>query len=323
MKTTTNMTSPTQKLIRVLKYSNPFKVIRRRGEYVLSGYRDYYQSQQSEVNIDGIQTVCMTLGPYRNLTTLVSSLMSLHPHVQVLNHGARRVFPVIPINFLNNYSQTKYNNFLKYAIYTSQRGNTKAYGGDITISHAFQKDIMAQTYQKRYGDSRLKEDIRSLYWKDSMRLTNYLKDQKIDLTRLFNQNNRLRFLLTIRYPPDCAVSNIRTRHVEHFKGISSFSPEDAVSYILHVIQWFLEQQKRYPDHFFHFFENEVDAAKLQQLAHFLQIEPLDTWIEDVLTCYQLKPHYEHPPALIQHYQQTVKALFGTDAIIMDKFKGMD
>ena len=295
----------------------------RQGRCVVHGYRDFYRSRHSNIDIDNIQTMCMALGPYRNLTTLTGGSVFLHPHVQVLNHAARRVFPVSPINFLANYTQTKFDNFLKYAVYISQTGRSGAYGGSITLSHAFKRAILQETYQKRYGEATLKEDIHCLYWKDSMRVTNYIREKKVDLSRLLQQNDRLRFLLPIRYPPDCALSNIRTDHVRHFKGIASLALNDVVDHILHIIKWFLEQQKQYPDHFFHFFENEVDATRLQQLAHFLKIEPVDSWIEDTLACYQLKAHYEHPPELIHQYHQTVETLFGTDPTVMDKFKQMD
>ncbi|MCW5878805.1 MAG: hypothetical protein KIS80_08075, partial [Anaerolineales bacterium] len=53
--------------------------------------------------IDGLESVCLFLGPYRNLTTLTASMLSLHPECQVLNHAGTRVFPNKNLNFIEEY----------------------------------------------------------------------------------------------------------------------------------------------------------------------------------------------------------------------------
>jgi hypothetical protein len=42
----------------------------------------------SDISTEQVKTVCLALGPYRNLTT---SLLFLHPTCQVLNHGGQRI----------------------------------------------------------------------------------------------------------------------------------------------------------------------------------------------------------------------------------------
>ena len=44
------------------------------------------------VDIKYVGYVCLTPGPYRNLTTLTVSVLYLHPDYQVLNHAGTRLF---------------------------------------------------------------------------------------------------------------------------------------------------------------------------------------------------------------------------------------
>ena len=59
---------------------------------------DYHNSKNEK--IDNIDTIIFGFGPLRNFTTLLASIFSLHPEVQVLNHGGRRVFRQKKLNFL-------------------------------------------------------------------------------------------------------------------------------------------------------------------------------------------------------------------------------
>ena len=55
-----------------------------------------------DVHVDPSQlrSVCLALGPYRNLTTLTAGILSLHPQCQVLNHAGVRLLPDPERNFL-------------------------------------------------------------------------------------------------------------------------------------------------------------------------------------------------------------------------------
>ena len=55
------------------------------------------------VSIDDVRTVCLFLGPYRNLTTLTASILFLHPNCQVLNHAANRIFHDRRTDFFDGY----------------------------------------------------------------------------------------------------------------------------------------------------------------------------------------------------------------------------
>ena len=116
--------------------------IRKTGEQtrtISKYYLDFYRSKRNNIDTDNIRSVCIMLGPYRNLTTLTAGIVFLHPNCQVLNHAALRVLPVKPVNFFQNHSQATFDNFIQYAIYLSQSGRREDWdlGGTLTVSHAF------------------------------------------------------------------------------------------------------------------------------------------------------------------------------------------
>src|ERR1041384_7876359 len=92
------------------------------------------------VDISDLETVCLALGPYRNLTTFTASLIALHPNCQVLNHGGERVFSNPDMNFFLGYDKKKFDYFAQYAIMISGSGRRGFYGGSIIHSHAFDGD---------------------------------------------------------------------------------------------------------------------------------------------------------------------------------------
>jgi hypothetical protein len=69
----------------------------------------------------------MTLGPYRNLTTLTASVLFLHPNCQVLNHAGNRIFGDEELDFIANYNNEIFEAFTRYAIYISQKGTRGDY----------------------------------------------------------------------------------------------------------------------------------------------------------------------------------------------------
>ena len=87
--------------------------------------------------MDGLKTICLILGPNRNLTTLTASCCMLHHEVQVLNH-----YFSINTNpetiFLSQYAPDKVDNFVTHVLDINKTGFDKpGDGGVITVSHAF------------------------------------------------------------------------------------------------------------------------------------------------------------------------------------------
>lgn len=271
------------------------------------------------MNTENLKTVCLALGPYRNLTTLTASLLFLHPRCQVLNHGSDHIFTNPHINFLQEYSDNKFDAFVEYAILLSAEGKRGRHGGSIIMSHAFDNKGISETYTQRFHRKRVKENIECLFWKESLRVTRFIKQNNVDLDDLFHRNQRLRFLMPVRNPVDCALSNIRSGHAMALTN----SPEapsytEALTAILLELGWFFEQHGKYPERFFCFFENTFNSKTIHQLAHFLKIEPEKKWVEDVTANYNIRHPYQHSLDMISTYEKLVNSCFDAHPAIRKK-----
>jgi hypothetical protein len=278
-------------------------------------------AQSKGIATDSVRSVCLLLGPYRNLTTLTASTLFLHPNCQVLNHAATRIFGDERIDFLAEYSDERFDAFLRYAIYISQSGKRGQYGGSITYSHAFDDEhAMKDLHAQRAGGSLLKPDIQSLVWKESLRTSNHIRDLKVDLDAIFAKNQKLRFLIPIRCPIDCAISNIKTGHTKLFAlGKGEPTVPRVVSAIVAEFAWIENLRKKNPDRFFLFFEHEMGDRVLKELAAFLKLDPNPEWEQAAATAFQSKKRYEHSPELVASYTADVTRHFADDPATAAQF----
>lgn len=273
----------------------------------------------NQIDISNVKTVCLALGPYRNLTTLTSSILALHPTCQVLNHASDRILDDKHLNFLLNYNQSKFDAFTKYAIYISGGGKRGRYGGSITLSHAFDYDNIREAYQARYGKSLIKERIECLFWKEPLRTSNFIKQNQVDLGAIFNKNDKLRFLMPIRNPLDCAISNLKTGHVKFFLGLNQQSSlEEVLAGILKELLWFLKLHTDYPERFFYYFENGSEDQVLLALANFLGIEPDSEWLKSSLANFKVKASYQYDSHIVGYYNDLVKENFSVYPKVLEK-----
>lgn len=259
-----------------------------------------------DIDISKLKTVCCILGPYRNLTTLTAAIVALHPDCQVLNHASDRILGKPPGEMFTNYSDANFERFVEFALLISGSGKRGRYGGSITLSHAFDHHIVRHKYEQRYGKKMIKENIRCLFWKESMRLNNYIRYNQVSLEDLISKNSKLKFLMPIRNPLDCAISNLKSGHATFFQGLNDYSVENVLDFVIKEISWFLDLRKDHPDRFFYYFENEFTKRLVISLANFLQVKPDDDWIHDSLDCFQLIKPYQYNPGLIDHYHKVVK-----------------
>jgi hypothetical protein len=275
----------------------------------------------SEDIVERIHTVCVFLGPYRNLTTLTASILSLHPHCQVLNHAGARVFGAPEVNFLLDSSTATFARFCEFALSASQGGRRGGYGGSITFSHAFDSDVIRDAYRRRYGELLAKPSVESIVWKESLRVSALLREQHVDIAALLAANGKLRFLMPIRNPLDCATSNIRSGHARLWRGAASRDTGEVLDRVLGELAWFRDLARSHgTDRFLSFFEFEFDEALLGRLAEFLQLCPDARWTEDALACFRLKRGYEHDPALLERYERRVRQLFADDVTFARKLE---
>ncbi len=258
-----------------------------------------------------LKTICLLLGPYRNLTTLTAAVLSLHPNVQVFNHGAERILGNQEVDFIADYSSDKFQRFCNFVVDASADGQNGSYGGTILKSHAFKKGQLNQLYQARYGEQRSKDVIRSLIWKDSQRITHAMRKHNFDFDRVLEQEKQLRFLMPVRNPLDCAFSNFRTGHYTIFytgekNSETNFSQahqliassnnvlnrfetqlDQVMTALVSEYNFFLNLQKRFPERFYFFFENNFSRQTLQAISSFLQIEDDEKWLSDALLAFDV------------------------------------
>jgi hypothetical protein len=258
------------------------------------------------VDIKDVESVCLALGPYRNLTTLTASVLFLHPDCQVLNHAGARIFGKKQIDFLADFSTGKLDRFIQFAITISGKGTSGDLGGSVTHSHAFESKHEMRDRYDGSGLALIKNNIKCLFWKESLRTSNLIRERHIDLSKIFDRDPRPRFLLPIRHPLDCAVSNLKSRHCELFPGLDkNSSVADTVQAILDEIFWFAELKENHPERFFYFFEHEISAGMLVNLAEFLGLEPEEEWIANALSVMKIKSGYSHDQESIQFYKDYI------------------
>lgn len=272
---------------------------------------DVSKAQADAVNLDKIGTVCLALGPYRNLTTLTASIIALHPNCQVLNHAGDRTFSNKELNIFYDYSDEKFDKFLKYAVIESTRGKQGQYGGSILYSHAFDANRkMPALYAKMYGNKLLKDDIRCLFWKEPLRTANYIRNHNVDLGEILSRNDRLKFVMPVRNPMDCAKSNLKTGHVKLFSGLAlPASVENVLLAIFNEYLWFLDLKSRYPSRFFYYFEHQLGVDTLKDLASFLGLGFDDQWCAAAIEGFSVKSPYQHTDQLKDFYTHRVNELF--------------
>ena len=258
------------------------------------------------LDIEDIASVCLALGPYRNLTTLTAAMLFLHPNCQVLNHAGVRIFGNRKIDFLSGYDRNKLDRFVQFAVRISGKGMRGVLGGSITYSHAFDSGHEMRKIFQSTGFEMTKKRIKCLFWKESLRTSNVIRQRQVDLADIFQKEERLRFLLPIRHPLDCAVSNLKNGQAGIFRELNRApSIFDVVQAILDEIFWFANYKNEFPNRFFYFFEHEISRAMLVHLAEFLQMEADEDWISNALSAMKIKTGYVHDRKLIRFYRDYV------------------
>jgi len=255
---------------------------------------------------DRIDTVAVVLGPYRNLTTLTASALALHPQVQVLNHAAERLWKTPEADFLSCPDAAHLRDFIEKALVASTGGRRGQHGGSILMSHAFDDTGLQALYARRYGDLLLKPGARVLVWKDSMLVQRRLMDAPGSIDRVIETLPQVRFLLPIRHPLDCAVSNIKNQHVLAILDRLETDVQTVVDAVLDALAWALEQADRWPDRFFVFTEGEPADAMLPKLGDFLRLADDPRWLDDATAAFDVREK-DRDPALMQGFRESAKA----------------
>jgi hypothetical protein len=286
---------------------------RKRLRKILAPLQKFADLRKSaEIDVSQIRSVCLLLGPYRNLTTLTASILALHPNCQVLNHAGVRIIGDPRLDFLRSYTDKKFLDFMKFAVRISQGGSPGMYGGSILFSHAFGDGYpMRHLYSRRYRDSLVKEKIQSLFWKESLQISKHIEAGS-DLADIFTQNQMLRFMMPVRNPIDCALSNLSTGHIGFFPGLVRTSGvKEVITAILDEFAWFMGLRTAHPERFYYFFEHELADPKLLEIASYLGLEDDAVWRRDAQAAFvdRSRSKYAHDAELVKFYAGLVEQKF--------------
>jgi hypothetical protein len=228
-----------------------------------------------------VASVGLFLCPNRNLTTLTAAVLSLHPHVQVLNHGFERLEAAGLLRFLKSGSNHDLEAFLRGAIGLSGYGRRGDYGGSILLSHAYDRPALRAAYARHYADAPLKPEIRCLIWKDGARLREYLRANDIAPLALAERFSGLRFISPLRQP----VAHLRSLQNYYAPeppdyvrcSLPDLTAESVAKYILAAHQEFLLWREQRPAQFLAFTGNELGGQGAAIIARFLGISADKPW----------------------------------------------
>ncbi|WP_141693805.1 sulfotransferase [Methyloligella halotolerans] len=257
-----------------------------------------------------ISTIGIPLGPYRNLTTLTAAILATHPQCLVLNHAASWMLEDRRLDF---FWKGDLEQFLKAAVDHSFGGERGKVGGDIRLSHAFDDAAMRSLYERFNGDAVLTPNIRTLYWKDSMRVTNHMERLGIGPAEFTARYPQVRFLLPIRRPLDCARSNLRDK----FRHLTS-DPDPTKMDLTRIILEIIRNLTQHRAAVLTFTEKEMDGGFLARLCDFLGLDPIPEWIEAIETKLQVRKGYDHEPEEKEQYVEMVETMFFDDDAMRDR-----
>ena len=282
---------------------------------------------------DKIKKVCLILGPYRNLTTMIVGLLALHPNIQVMNHGMKTLFASNTSSkndFLSDYSPEVFENFKHAAMARSLVMVKGILGGSILASHAYDpKYTLYKLYKFKYQNRRMKDNPTCLIWKESFRVLKILRElpkPKLDKLMAVPQ---LCFMMPVRNPLDTAISHL-VSFDEHII-LYGINPSDATrnnvldAVLTSIADVFKLQSEYGKDKILIIFESDLtnitDAlVSVDKIQKFLDIEVDKEWVQstkhDILIN---KSKYNHDWSIIDFYVIQIKKLFGHDEDIYRKF----
>lgn len=243
--------------------------------------------------------LAIILGPYRNLSTLTAAVLALHPQVQVLNHAGEVLWSDEQLDIFKTRDQPTYERFMRAAWELSGAGQRGLRGGSILHSHAFDAEEIKALYHARYGDETRKQEAEWLILKESMRIQNRLMTTPDLLDQLCEQFPDIRFIMPLRDPLDCAISNARTSHVQTLNLVRGTPVESVLEAVLDAFAWTLARHAERPDRISVFTEHDAKADVLSRLASHLGIQAKSTWLADGEAAFTVRKR-EQPPELVAH-----------------------
>jgi hypothetical protein len=254
--------------------------------------------------------VGLILGPYRNLTSLAASVLSLHPECQVLNHAGQRMLRGRR-DFFEHIDSRHLDRFCKAALKASTGGKVGVYGGSIKFSHAFDREQMRTLYEERYGDQPIKDRVKALVWKESVEVTDLIRADSDRIFQLIDNEPRLRYLMPVRNPIDCAQSNVRTGNAHSLSGVDPTDVASVLDRIVEAFGWFGTLMQQYPERFFMFYQNDDPTSICDGLIRTLELDDDPQWREAFVTAFDVQgTEYEPSSEIYASFDESVRRHLG-------------
>ncbi len=259
-----------------------------------------------------LRSMCLLVGPYRNLSTLTASVLYFHRHCVVLNHAGQRILGDPRVDFLADYTDARFRRFVRFAMLAARGGRRGEYGGSITFSHAFQREPARQALARAKRQEFHTDGVQSLVWKESLLATNQLRRYG-STNNLFARNPLVRLLVPIRHPLDCAVSGIRTGHAKLLHGVTARSSvRDVVAAILDEFLWARHLADVHAGRVLFVFEHEFGSAALARIERFLGVDADPRWPPVAEALFVARPSgYRHAPGDIAALAGMVEQRFAS------------
>lgn len=223
-------------------------------------------------------TVVIFLGPYRNLTTLWSAVLSMHPSVVSVNHITPELEACVP-DIVD--AKVEYPNLVQLLL-DAVGEETKPLEDSHALRHA--DDAFRDTYFQ--WQSR-KLDPTHILWKDSGRLTAAFwkrKQQGKASLRLFVEAYpQVKFVMPLRNPVDMVRSNMEKSSYLKAYQLPSDGYICFIDWYLEILQWFLRWKDREPSRFQHL------MTPSQRLLDWLELPPVEDYLPALEDSFQIRP----------------------------------
>ena len=259
--------------------------------------RDLVQTA-TDRNLGSVRTLCLALGPYRSYTTVTAGYIGTHPHCLALNHGGSSVIGDPELDFIAHRRPQVTDNFLRYALALADHG----------LPHEAKLRPLRRRLPRAAGDG-FRREPRVIFWNDAQRMARHLRRHNVHFDELFRKEPRLRFLLTLRNPIDCAASLVHTGLTRHLQLEPGASLQTVLEAVLREFHWFATLEKRHPDRFFHLAPTTFDPDQAQALARFLGVEADPAWIARATKLFHFEQRRFHDSTLTAQCRQAVERYF--------------
>ncbi len=281
-----------------------------------------YMEASASSRLSDLRSLCFMVGPNRNLASLVALLIYLHKNGEAVNHAGSRIFPKKEIDIWHQCSENRFDLFCRYLEFLSSRGMRGQTGGSIRYSNAVADHPEAkQLVLNRFPDLNRRSPVHALVWKEPLMIYKFLASDGMKTVELLKCYQKIKLLLPVRNPLDCAISNknLGERWLKRAYGLTDFSLESVLEALFKIYHSFFTWSKTYPGRCMALFENECSENTLSQLAQFLSLEHDPAWIVDCLQVWKVNQHYRWEKSWLEYYKILCDRYFSDVPEIKNRF----